>query len=336
MNSYERLFNRMEGRKVDQIPNLNIIMAFAAKYANIPYSKFCLEPQFMVEANIRCHSKFGIDAVTVMSDPYAETHDFGAEIEYPYDSNPICRKPLLQHYSDVKLLKVRDIGNSFRMLNRIKTIDIYNTTLKKNCPIIGWVEGAFAEFIDLRGINESMMDITDEPEFVKEVMEICTEQAILFAEAQIKAGADVIGIGDAAASLVGGKIYENLILPYEKRIIQFIQSKGAKTKLHICGNIRPIISSIHKTESNIIDLDWMVDLKTVCDTFRGKASISGNYDPVGILMNGDIDTIKRTVVNCIHDGDERSIISAGCEVPANTPEENLLAVSQVLREYGGE
>jgi uroporphyrinogen-III decarboxylase len=52
----------------------------------------------MVEANILCHEKFGIDAVTTMSDPYAETGDFGAEIEYPYNDNPICRQPFLKEH----------------------------------------------------------------------------------------------------------------------------------------------------------------------------------------------------------------------------------------------
>jgi len=334
MNSYERLFRRMEGKSVDRIPNLNMLMSFAAKYANIPYGEFCLEPKSMAEANIMCYEKFGIDAVTTMSDPYAETGDFGAEIEYPYDGNPICIQPLLKEYSDVKLLKVRDIGDSNRMYSRIKTIELYNENLKGVCPIIGWVEGAFGELIDLRGINEAMTDIFDEPEFVKEVMEICTEQAIIFAKAQIKAGADIIGVGDAAASLVGESFYRKLILPYEKKIIQAIHDLGAKTKLHICGNTMPILEAIGETGSDIFDMDWMVDIKAACSIFKGRTSISGNYDPVEILMRGDIDTIKKAVINCINMGDEKTIISAGCEVPANTPEENLLAVNQMLIEFG--
>ena len=38
------------------------------------------------------------------------------------------------------------------------------------------------------------------PEFVDDVFALCTEQAIRCAKAQIEAGADIIGIGDAAAS----------------------------------------------------------------------------------------------------------------------------------------
>ena len=332
MNSFERLFRRLEGKSVDRAPNLNMLMSFAAKYANIPYSKFCLDPKSMVEANLQCHEKFGIDAVTTMSDPYAETGDFGAYIDYPFDSNPVCVQPLLREYSDIKLLKVRDIGDSGRMYKRIRTLEMYRKNCKGICPIIGWVEGAFGEIVDLRGINEVMMDIFDEPEFVRDVMEICTAQAIVFARAQIEAGADVIGVGDAAASLVGDKIYMDLILPYEKRIIQEIHNLGAKAKLHICGNITPILDYICDTGADIIDLDWMVDIGEACSRINGRASISGNYDPVGVLMSGNEECIRNAVINCIKSGDGKNIISAGCEVPVNTPIENLLTVHQTLKD----
>lgn len=332
MNSYERLFNRLEGKVVDRLPNLNMLMSFAAKFANIPYSVFCQDSKSMVEANILCHEKFGIDAVTTMSDPYAETSDFGAEIEYPFDDNPVCRVPFIKEYSDIKRIKVKDIGTSDRMYKRLKTLEMYNQNLKGICPIIGWVEGAFGEFVDLRGINEVMADILDEPEFSQEVMEICTEQAILFAKAQIKAGADIIGVGDAAASLVGERLYKEMIFPYEKRIIEEIHRAGGKAKLHICGNTLHLLEHICETGTDIFDLDWMVDLRAAYSTSRGRVSISGNYDPVGVLMRGSKEVVRNAVIECVRIGDNKNIISAGCEVPHNTPAENLLTVNRTLIE----
>jgi len=332
MNSHERLFRRLNGEAVDRIPNLCILMSFAAKYANIPFGKFCTHPESMVEANLKCHEDFGIDVVTTMSDPYSETNDFGAEIEFPYDSNPVCRKPLLKEYQDIKLLKVRNIGSSGRMLKRVEAIEIYNRQVKGSCPIIGWVEGAFAEFVDLRGINKAMTDLFDEPDFVREVMEICTEQAILFARAQIKAGADIIGVGDAVASLVGMNLYREMVLVYEKRIIDAIHEAGAKSKLHICGDITPILDCVCESGADIIDVDWMVDFKAASEKLKGKAAANGNFDPVAVLLHGDEDAIKKSVIDCIKMGNSTSIISAGCEVPSGTPHRNLLAVNSTLIE----
>lgn len=57
----------------------------------------------------------------------------------------------------------------------------------------------------------------------------------MFARQQIREGAQFIGIGDAAASLVSPRFYKELILPAEQRLIDEIHKNGARAKLHICG-----------------------------------------------------------------------------------------------------
>ena len=83
MNAWERLHARIRGEAVDRAPNLSILMHFAARCAGMPYRAFCLDSDAMVKANILCHEAFGIDAVTVMSDPMGEAHDCSAQVVYP-------------------------------------------------------------------------------------------------------------------------------------------------------------------------------------------------------------------------------------------------------------
>ena len=52
---------------------------------------------------------------------------------------------------------------------------------------MGWVEGALAEAADLRGVSTLLTDLIDRPEWVHELLEICTEMEIAFARAQIAA-----------------------------------------------------------------------------------------------------------------------------------------------------
>jgi uroporphyrinogen-III decarboxylase len=67
--------------------------------------------------------------------------------------------------------------------------------------ILGWVEGPLAEYADLRGVENAMLDLINSPEIFVEAGEIIVQNAIAFAVAQIKVGADMVGIGDSAASL---------------------------------------------------------------------------------------------------------------------------------------
>ncbi len=330
MNSYERVFKRLKGEKVDKIPNLNIIMTFAAKFIDVPYSKYVKDYRYLVEGNIKCCEEFGIDMVSAISDPCREGHDMGAKINFPYDDVPRFNGNLIQDYKQLDSLNVVDPLKGERMLDRIKAVELFRKKVGGTYPILGWVEGAFAEACDLRGMNQTMLDIHKNTERLEQLLEICTEQAIIFAEEQVKAGAEFIGIGDAAASLIGPENYKKFVLPYEKRIIEAVHDLDAKVKLHICGNINPLFEQLVKTKADIIDLDWMVDFKKAVEIFQGQASANGNFDPVDVLMQGSPEKVKKAVEECVNRGDETTFIAAGCEVPASTPYENMYAVNVPL------
>ncbi len=332
MTPYERVFNRIEGKPVDKIPNLNIIMSLASKYINVKYSKYVKDYRHLVEANMKCCDDFGIDMLSAISDSCRELSDFGAEIIFPDDAAPLCKNNLIKDYSDLKKLKVNDPISSERMLDRLKAIQLYNEKSRGHYPVLGWIEGSFAEAVSLRGMNNIMMDLTDEPEFILELLDLCTQQAILFAKEQIKAGAHIIGVGDAAASLIGPVFYNKFVLPKEQEIVSAIHESGSKVKLHICGNISSILDHIILSGADMIDIDWMVDFKKSIKVFGSKAAACGNFDPVKIMLNGTIQEVDKAVRACVSVGISNTFIAAGCEIPRNTPFENMLQVDKTLKQ----
>jgi uroporphyrinogen-III decarboxylase len=62
--------------------------------------------------------------------------------------------------------------------------------------------------------------------------------------------------------------------------------------------------------------------------------VCGNFDPVAILLQGDIQSVRKTVEKCSRLNSNNHIISAGCEVPKLTPAENLKEVAVTLRNAG--
>jgi len=330
LNSVERVSNRLAGLPVDRIPNLNILMQFAARYIGIPYGKYCTDYRCLVEGNIRCCRDFGIDMVSAISDPFRETSGFGGKVVINLDDVPSCPEPLIKDYADLGRLRPVNPCASERMADRIKAISLYQETCGAEFPVLGWVEGPFAEAADLRGVGNLMFDIYDEPEFVRELLAVCLEQGVLFAKEQAAAGAAYIGIGDAAASLVSPQIYEEFVLPMEKILINEIHAKGAKVKLHICGNTSALLESMATTGADIIDIDYPVDLQAAMDTLSERALVCGNFDPVRILLRGTPETVRESVKKCVGIGKNRLIVSAGCEVPKFTPAENLKAVAEAL------
>ncbi|MDR1525879.1 MAG: uroporphyrinogen decarboxylase family protein [Tannerella sp.] len=333
MNSKERVFARIANNPVDRIPNLNILMFMAAKEIGVSYADFCCDYRCLAQANIVSMQKYRIDAVSTISDPMREGADMGMALEYPEDGVPYCAGDrLIKEKSDLLKVKVVPVENGRRMTDRVLGTELLKKEAGDDFPIIGWVEGAFAQAADIRGVTEFLMDVCLDADFVKDILELCLEQEILFAKAQIKAGADIIGVGDAIASVAGPYAYQQWALPYEIRLLKAIKEAGAMTKLHICGNTTPFLELLPADLCDIIDVDWMVPLEKVASLYGDKVCVNGNYDPVAVLLQGNVATVKNSVKQCAGIGGLKYTCSAGCEVPKNTPQENLLAVYEALEE----
>lgn len=331
MNSKERLEARLQGKPVDKIPNLNIAMALVAKCAGVSYREYAQDYRKLVEGNLICAEKFGFDSVSAISDPMREASAFGAAVTFPENAVPYSLPELFHDGYDRSLLKTGSPYDSERTLDRIKAVELLHEKAGKDFPVIGWVEGVLAECADLRGVSELMFDLAAGEEYLSELMELVHVQQKAFAKAQVDAGADFIGVGNAVASLIGPSLYEEYAFAYDKAIVDYVHSLGAKVKLHICGNITALLPQLREVAPDILDLDWMVDYKTAADMMQGAPiSVNGNLDPVAVMLSGTVEEVEQKTRECIAAGNQTSLLAAGCEVPADTPEENLLAMDRLL------
>jgi MtaA/CmuA family methyltransferase len=217
------------------------------------------------------------------------------------------------------------------MSDRLAAIEYFRGQVGGEVPIMGWVEGALAEAADLRGESTLLVDLYDRPDWLEDLLEICAEVAVAFARAQVEAGADIVGLGDAIASQISARMYRQFALPYEQRIFSAVHNMGALARLHICGDTSHLVSDMARSGADIIDLDWMVDIRSAAETLGETPVVCGNFDPVAVLLQGTPDQVRDATLYCLEWGGRRTISAAGCEVPDGTPLQNLLAQSQALR-----
>lgn len=328
MNGYQRIMAMLEGRPVDCLPLMPITMMFAGDLLGVPYRQYVTDYRVLVEGQIRTAEKFGFDYVSCISDPTREAADCGAAIQW-FDNQPPAideQNALLADKKTLVGLKIPDPLGGGRMHDRVEAAALFRQRVGGQLLIEGWIEGPCAEAADLRGINRLMLDFYDDPQFVRDLFEFVLEMELRFARAQVEAGIDLMGIGDAAASLVGPQIYEEFVWPYEKRMVDALHQMGVKVRLHICGNINRILAGIGRLGCDLVDLDYMVPVGKARQTMGAQQVLAGNIDPVRTLRNGTPQTIRQALAQCYQEGGPRYIVAAGCEVPRDTPEANLLAM----------
>lgn len=333
MNSRERVLAHLDGQPVDRLPLMPITMQFACKQIGARYRDYCLDHRVLVAGQLHVAEKFGFDYVNTMSDPAREAVDCGAPVAY-FDDQPVAMledQSLLADKTKLATLKIPDPLGGGRMHNGIQALALFKQKIGREKIIEGWIEGPVAEAADLRGLNALMLDFDDDPVFVRDLLAFVTALELRFAREQIHAGADIIGIGDAVASLVGPRIYEEHVLPHERQLVEGIHALGAKVRLHICGNTSKIVGGMGRLGCDIVDLDSMSPLAAAREQMGAKQVLLGNLNPVAVLLNGTPETVTQGVAECHRLAGDRFIVGAGCEVPVATPEENLRALCDYAR-----
>lgn len=316
----------------EPVPFHPILMHFAARHAGFSYREFASDHRALVESNLRCLEDFRIDAVGLISDPFRETSAFGGVIEFPEEAVPRLKEPIVRSVEDIRALKDPDVYRSERTLDRIRAgEELYRHVGGSGVPIIGWIEGPLAESCDLAGVNEVLLKIFMEPGFVRRLIDRTMATARSFARAQVEAGCSIIGVGDAICSQISVENYRDFVKEKHRELFGYIQSLGAKVKLHICGNITHLLADIRDTCPDIVDIDWMVDMGTAREMLGAEITRCGNLDPVSVIRDLPADEVaRRSEQLCRSEEGRKFILSGGCEITVDTPAENLNALRSPL------
>jgi len=329
MNGKDRACAAMRGDVTDRLPFMPITMMFAADLIGVPYREYATTAAQQARGQIAVAEEFGADHISAISDPAVEAHDFGAEIGFPDDNPPYVdeEKALLADKGRLKNLRPVRPEDGRRMANRLEAVRLLAEAGGKDLLVEGWVEGPCAESADLRGINRLMMDFFDDPEFIADLMDLVTENAIGFARAQIAAGAKIIGIGDAASSLIGPELYTTFSLPRTRRCVDAIHDAGGLVRLHICGTTEPLAESWKDLGVDMIDIDAGNSMAAVRSALGDEGAVlAGNLDPVREVRDSHPGAIMERLEACRTASLPRYIVGAGCEIPRDCPGDNLTAM----------
>ena len=326
MNKKQLFDAFLEGKKIDRTLFRPILMHFAARFTGNTYGEFASDHNVLVNSNIKTMEHFDYDMVSLISDPYRETSAFGAPITFIPEAVPRCEKLIVKSWEDIQNLERPNVCKCTRTLDRIKGAELFQKKLQGTVPVIGWIEGPLAEACDLAGVSQMLTQLMMDPDFCNLLLDKCNETAKDFAKAQIEAGCDVIGIGDAICSQIDPFTYDTFVKERHRELIAFIHDCGARTKLHICGDITHLLPSLKEVGTDILDLDYDVDISHARAVMGEHIVLMGNINPI-IIQDSSAEEVERLSRELVEkNSNERFILSAGCEITVGTPHANLMAM----------
>lgn len=337
--SLQRVRRTIEGQPVDHLATQPILMMFAARHAGMSYADYTRDGNLMAEAQLQTASAFGVDCLLTCSDPAREVIDIAGDgsVDWFEDQGPAINeeRAALLDKQRLETFRVPDPLGGGRMHDRIRAIERMRRAAGPGMSIVGWVEGPLALAAELRGINHVMVDFIDDPDFLRRLLDFCAAVAVPFALAQIDAGADTIGMSDAAASMLGLDWYRRFIHPVQARICHAIKAQRPDVLLrqHMCGNTDPLIAATAELGVDIHELDFPVDLAAAREALGPGRVILGNVSTIADLLEGTPDDVRAATERCHRICGRHHIVGAGCEVSPATPPENLRAMTEYARAH---
>lgn len=330
MTGLERIRAVVAGEPCDRPPVAPIGMMFSARYAGVPFKDYCLDGSQMAACQIKMMRDFGTDFVLVCSDPAREVVDMAGEdsVRWFDDQPPAIdeEKAALKDKVALRRLRKPEPARRGRMYDRVRAVEILAREAKGEAEITGWVEGALALAAELRGINAIMTDFYDDPDFVEELLDLTADVAVEYARVQVEAGADSIGMSDAAASMIGPKLYEQFLLPRQIRILSAIRDAGAIARVHMCGCTDPLLTQMGQLPADIFELDFRTDLALARRTLGPDRVLCGNISTVGALIHGTPADVVDEARSCHGICGARHIVSPGCEMSPLSLHANVRAM----------
>jgi MtaA/CmuA family methyltransferase len=336
MTHRERFMAALEGRPTDRVPLFPLLMFLAADRAGMSYRDYATNGRALAEAQLLVQERYGLDAITACSDAFRITADLGAEMAYPLDKPPYAKAPLITRETDVERLAHPDPrAQGSRMADRVLALEAMARHAAGWVAVLGWIDMPFAEACSLCGVAEFLLLLKDDPARAHLILSTLTELVIAFALAQMQAGADMIGAGDAAASLISSPMYGQFALPYEQRVCQAIHEAGGLVKLHICGRTTHLLEQMATSGADLYNVDHMVPLARARDVYAGQGlCFKGNLNPVADIMRATPEECRERALACMAmTAGTRYMLSAGCEIPAETPEEVFKAFCEAPRSF---
>jgi len=327
LTSRERVMAAMCGEPVDRVANTSLVKQFCTRQLGLKFRDYNRDPQVLVESQLQTYERWPIDCFTALGFAYREASDCGLPLVWPEDTVPHPVGVLVNERADIGRLRWPAPWDGPLMSARLRAIQMFKK-LRPDVAVFGAVEGCFAQALTFRGMQQAMEDLVLEPDLMRELMDFILPNEIAFAKAQVEAGADLIFVGESAASLVGRRPYVDTILPFERALIRAIQQMGVPAKLHICGNISHIMHDVAMASADIVDIDWMVSLTEARKVFGPQVCLCGNFDPVAILLQSTPEKVREECRRCIREAGTPFILAPGCEVPPDTPAANYAALCE--------
>ena len=317
--------------KTDRTPWVPFVGCHGAKLLNISAQKYLTSSKHIIEGISKAIELYNPDGIPVVFDLQIEAEALGCELAWS-DHNP----PAVVSHVLLGDKKLSDLKVPVKTDGRIPIFLEAAKSLHEKHPdvaLYGLITGPFTLALHLLG-TDVFMKMMEAPDEVIELLEFTREVAENMAGYFIDAGCDVIAVVDPMTSQIDPISFDLYVSQPATEIFQYIRERGALSSFFVCGHAQQNIEAMCACKPDNISIDENIPLDFVRNiALENNISFGGNMKLTVALLMGTTEDVQQHALECLEaGGKEGFILAPGCDLPMDTPIENVQAVTQIVQD----
>ena len=203
------------------------------------------------------------------------------------------------------------------------------------------IPGVWQEACALRGLDRLVCDLFDRKEWVLELLERLADYSAAAAQRVAETGLDCIMINESYVGMgMSPETFEDVILPFDKQIIDAIKKTGCLCSYHVCGKSARLLKTIAGSGVDAIEtlsppeLAGDVDLAAAKEEVGQQVALWGGFNE-RVLASGSRDAIAAEARRCLAAAaDGGGYVLRGSGQVYEAMDDALMELAQVVQEHG--
>lgn len=302
------------------------------KLMGVSAAEYLKSADLIVAGAEKAVSLYRPDGLPVVFDLQIEAEALGCTLSWAEEAPPAVSSHPLEEGVSLADLPPFD-ATSGRFPIALEALRRLKASVGGDVALYGLICGPFTLALHLMG-NGIFLQMFDHPDYVKTVIAYCTLVCKRAAEAYLAEGADVVAVVDPMTSQISPDHFTDYVAPSLNQLFAYVREAGGLSSLFVCGDATRNLEAMAQTKADNVSIDENIPLESVRDISRSSGkSFGGNLKLTTVLLFGNADDARLDAIRCIDVAGGCGFVCApGCDLPYHVPEENLVAVSEMIHD----
>ncbi|MCZ7662834.1 MAG: uroporphyrinogen decarboxylase family protein [Thermoleophilia bacterium] len=337
MTPKERVGSLLQGKPIDRVPAVPVLLNGAARVVGYTVKEMVTDGEKVARAHVAAYRKYGSDMITILTATASMAEAMGTRLAYPEENAPYIETPFLLSEDDVDRLHPVDVHRDGRLPVYLEATARCVEEVGEEVFVGTLFAGSFTTAASLYGTAKFVKTLHRNPDFAHRVLRYATDTNRDWIEAIVAAGGVPVNCEPiATGSILGTEMFRRFVVPYLTELQDYVKSFGLPALSHICGRIDSVLDPFVESGPSVISVD-VADMGYVSRTYGTRVGLMGNVRPAETVLLGTPESVDQEVKQILDQAGANPcgfVLATGCEVPIDSPPENLLAFVQAARKYG--